>query len=82
MLDFYHYHWDGRRHPERRYIYLSSFRELGNKNGIPVMRCVGGNVPINQLRQTIYTSLAYGIQDFIFGRLGCLASTKRMINLS
>ena len=66
MLDFYHYHWDGRRHPERRYIYLSSFRELGNKNGIPVMRCVGGNVPINQLRQTIYTSLAYGIQGFHF----------------
>ena len=30
------------------------------------MRCVGGNVPINQLRQTIYTSLAYGIQGFHF----------------
>ena len=22
LLDFYHYHWDGRRHPVRRYIYL------------------------------------------------------------
>ena len=66
LLDFYHYHWDGRRHPERRYIYLSSFRELGVKNGIPIMRCVGGNVPINQLRQTIYTSLAYGIKGFHF----------------
>ena len=66
LLDFYHYHWDGRRHPERRYIYLATFRELGIKNGIPVMRCVGGNVPVAQLRQTFYTSLAYGIQGFHF----------------
>ena len=66
LLDFYHYHWDGRRYPERRYIYLATFRELGIKNGIPVMRCVGGNVPIAQLRQTFYTSLAYGIQGFHF----------------
>jgi len=66
LLDFYHYHWSRRRHPERRFIYLASFRELGQKNGIPVMRCVGSNVPVGQLRQTIYTSLAYGIQGFHF----------------
>lgn len=66
LLDFYHYHWDGRRHPERRYIYLRSFNELGRERGIPVMRCVGGNYPIGQLRQTFYTSLAYGIQAFHF----------------
>ena len=66
LLDFYHYHWDGRRYPERRYIYLATFRELGVKNGIPIMRCVGGNVPVAQLRQTFYTSLAYGIQGFHF----------------
>jgi hypothetical protein len=66
LLDFYHYHWDGRRYPERRYIYLATFRELGIKNGIPVMRCVGGNSPLPQLRQTFYTSLAYGIKGFHF----------------
>ena len=64
LLDFYHYHWA--RYPERRYIYLAAFRELGVKNGIPVMRCVGGNSPLPQLRQTFYTSLAYGIQGFHF----------------
>jgi len=64
LLDFYHYHWA--RYPERRYIYLATFRELGVKNGIPVMRCVGGNSPLPQLRQTFYTSLAYGIQGFHF----------------
>ena len=64
LLDFYHYHWA--RYPERRYIYLATFRELGIKNGIPVMRCVGGNSPLPQLRQTFYTSLAYGIQGFHF----------------
>jgi len=66
LLDFYHYHWDTRRHPERRYIYLASFRELGLKHGIPVMRCVSATVPAPQLRQTIYTSLAYGEQGFHF----------------
>lgn len=66
LLDFYHYHWDGRRYPERRYIYLRSFTELGRERGIPVMRCVGGNYPVGQLRQTFYTSLAYGIQAFHF----------------
>lgn len=66
LLDFYHYHWDPRRHPERRYIYLASFRELGLKHGIPVMRCVSASVPAPQLRQTIYTSLAYGVQGFHF----------------
>jgi len=66
LLDFYHYHWDRRRYPERRYIYLASFRELGRQNGIPVMRCVGASVPVAQLRQTIYTSLAYGIKGFHF----------------
>lgn len=66
ILDFYHYHWDGRRHPERRYIYLRSFCELGQQKGIPVMRCVGAGVPIGQLRQTMFTSLAYGVQAFHF----------------
>ena len=66
LLDYYHYHWDGRRHPERRFIYLAMFRELGQQHGIPVMRCVSASVSPAQLRQTIYTSLAYGVQGFHF----------------
>lgn len=66
LLDYYHYHWDGRRHPERRYIYLRSICELARKNGIPAMRCVGGGVSLPQLRHTMYTSLAYGVQAFHF----------------
>ena len=66
LLDFYHYHWDGRRHPERRFIYLRSLCELAQQKGIPVMRCTGANVPLPQLRHTFYTSLAYGVQAFHF----------------
>ena len=66
LLDYYHYHWDGRRYPDRRYIYLRSICELAQKNGIPAMRCVGAGVSLPQLRHTIYTSLAYGVQAFHF----------------
>ncbi len=66
ILDFYHYHWNGRRHPERRFIYLRSICELAQQNGIPAMRCVGSDVPLPQLRHTMYTSLAYGVQAFHF----------------
>ena len=66
LLDYYHYHWDGRRYPDRRYIYLRSICELAQQNGIPAMRCVGAGVSLPQLRHTIYTSLAYGVQAFHF----------------
>jgi len=66
ILDYYHYHWDGSRYPDRRYIYLRSICELARKNGIPAMRCVGAGVSLPQIRHTIYTSLAYGVQAFHF----------------
>jgi len=66
MLDYYHYHWNHRRHPERNTIYQAMFRDLGLKNGIPVMRCVAADVSAGQIRQTIYTGLAYGQQGFHF----------------
>ena len=66
ILDYYHYHWDGRRYPDRRYIYLRSICELARKNGIPAMRCVGAGVSLPQIRHTMYTSLAYGVQAFHF----------------
>jgi len=66
ILDYYHYHWDGRRYPDRRYIYLRSVCELARKNGIPAMRCVGAGVSLPQIRHTMYTSLAYGVQAFHF----------------
>jgi len=66
LLDYYHYHWNPRRHPERNTLYQHMFRELGQKNGIPVMRCVAADVAAGPLRQTMYTGLAYGQQAFHF----------------
>ena len=66
LLDFYHYHAMPRRHPERYYLYLLMFRGLGQENGIPVMRCTSSSSSPAQLRQTIYTSLAYGVKGFHF----------------
>jgi len=66
VLNFYHYHWDARRRPEFYFIFLAQFRDLGLKNGIPVMQCTASNNTPAQVRQTIYTSLAYGLQGFQF----------------
>ncbi|MCH2025098.1 MAG: hypothetical protein MK172_05100 [Verrucomicrobiales bacterium] len=66
LLDFYHYHAMPRRHPERYYLYLLMFRDLGHKNGIPVMRCTSSSSPPTVLRHTIYSSLAYGVRGFHF----------------
>ena len=66
LLDFYHYHAMPRRHPERYYLYLLMFRGLGQEHGIPVMRCTSSSSPPAVLRQTIYTSLAYGVKGFHF----------------
>lgn len=66
LLDFYHYHAMPRRHAERYYLYLLMFRGLGQEHGIPVMRCTSSSSPPAVLRQTIYTSLAYGVKGFHF----------------
>lgn len=66
LLDFYHYHAMPRRHPERYFLYLLMFRDLGHKNGIPVMRCTSSSSAPNVLRHTIYSSLAYGVKGFHF----------------
>jgi len=66
LLNFYHYHWDSRRYPDRYFIFLTMFRELGLKHGIPVMQCVASNDGAPRVRQTIFTSLAYGVQGFQF----------------
>ncbi|MEE3054465.1 MAG: hypothetical protein VYB34_12080 [Planctomycetota bacterium] len=66
ILDFYHYHWDGKRKPDRYHLYLHMFRDVAKKHGIPVMRCVGTGVSPPQLLQTMYVSLAYGVQAFHF----------------
>lgn len=55
-----------RRHAERYYLYLLMFRGLGQEHGIPVMRCTSSSSPPAVLRQTIYTSLAYGVKGFHF----------------
>ena len=66
ILDFYHYHWDGKRKPDRYHLYLHMFRDVAKKHGIPLMRCVGTGVSQAQLLQTMYVSLAYGAQAFHF----------------
>ena len=66
VLDYYHYHWWQGNHPERYYLYLRMFRDLSVKHGIPQMRCLGSNNPPEKIRQSMYVSLAYGVQAFHF----------------
>ena len=42
------------------------FRDLSVKHDIPQMRCLGSNNPPEKIRQSMYVSLAYGVQAFHF----------------
>lgn len=66
VLDYYHYHWYHKNHPERYFLYLKMFRDLSVKHGIPQMRCLGSNNPPEKIRQSMYVALAYGVQAFHF----------------
>lgn len=66
VLDYYHYHWYPKNHPERYFHYLKMFRDLSVKHDIPQMRCIGSNNPPEKLRQSMYVPLAYGVQAFHF----------------
>ncbi len=66
VLDYYHYHWWHKNHPERYFLYLRMFRDLSVANEIPQMRCLGSNNPPEKIRQSMYCSLAYGVQAFHF----------------
>ena len=66
ILDYYHYHWFHKNHPERYFLYLRMFRDLSVQHGIPQMRCLGSNNPQEKIRQSMYVALAYGVQAFHF----------------
>lgn len=80
VLDYYHYHWYSKNHPERYYLYLRMFRDLSNKYDIPQMRCLGSNNPPALIRQSMYVGLAYGVQAFHFWPpwfVGCRMDKER-----
>jgi len=66
VLDYYHYHWSSKNHPERYYLYLRMFRDLSIKHDIPQMRCLGSSPTPPMIRQSMYVSFAYGIQAIHF----------------
>jgi hypothetical protein len=65
-IEFYHYHWAPKRHPERFYLYLEQYRTAAIKMGhVPLVRYVhvhGDDV--RKMRQTVMSSLAYGVRGF------------------
>jgi sialate O-acetylesterase len=66
VLDYYHYHWWPKNHPERYFLYLKMFRDLSVKHDIPQMRCLASNNPPEKIRQSMYCALAYGVEAFHF----------------
>ncbi len=80
VLDYYHYHWHSRNHPERYYLYLRMFRDLSNKYDIPQMRVLASSPSPAMIRQSMYVSVAYGIQALHFWPphfVGCVMDQDR-----
>ena len=71
-LEYYHYHWDGDRKPHHYFHFLNVFRQVSLDNAnIPICRIVESRwEDPRKTRQTIYTSLAYGVRGFKTGGSG------------
>jgi len=68
-MEYYHYHWDGNRSPQLHFTVLEQFRRASVANGdVPVCRIVETRPEdMRKTRQTVYTSLAYGVRGYRMG---------------
>ncbi len=67
LLEYYDYHWDGRRKLGHLQTYhLAIYRQMSiNAGGIPIVRyCHPHSDPPTKMRQTVTMSLAYGVRGF------------------
>jgi hypothetical protein len=76
-MEYYHYHWDGNRSPGAHFAILEQYRAASAANGYaPVCRIVEVRPEdMRKTRQTVYTSLAYGVRGYRMG--GALFDTKK-----
>ena len=78
-MEYYHYHWDGNRGPHMHFALLEQYRRASAVNGnVPICRIVETRPEdMRKTRQTIYTSLAYGVRGFRTGGRGIFDTNKR-----
>jgi len=69
VMEYYHYRWDGNRKPHMHYAILEQYRQASQANGFaPVCRIVETRPEdMRKTRQTVYSSLAYGVRGFRMG---------------
>jgi len=78
-MEYYHYHWDGNRHPHMHFAILQQFRAASREsNHVPLCRVVETRPEdMRKTRQTIFTSLAYGFRGFRWGGSGLFDANNR-----
>ncbi|MCE9551755.1 MAG: hypothetical protein K8T91_00025 [Planctomycetes bacterium] len=78
LLEYYHYHWDGKRQPHMHFANLETLRQSAAKaGGIPICRIVETRAEDKRkTRQTVYTSLAYGVRGYRGGGRGLFDRAK------
>jgi len=76
-MEYYHYHWDANRSPQSHFAILEQYRAASVANGdVPVCRIVETRPEdMRKTRQTVYTSLAYGLRGYRMG--GAIFDTKK-----
>ena len=79
LMEFYHYHWDGRRHPHMHFPVLEAYRQASLKNGnVPICLIAETRAEdVRKTRETIYTALAYGVRGFRTGGSGLFDTKNR-----
>jgi hypothetical protein len=76
-MEYYHYHWDANRRPGSHFAILEQYRAASVANGdVPICRIVEVRPEdMRKTRQTVYTSLAYGLRGYRMG--GAIFDTKK-----
>ena len=79
LIEYYHYHWDGKRQPHMHFANLETLRQSSAKaGGIPICRIVETRAEDKRkTRQPVYTSLAYGVRGYRGGGRGLFNREKR-----
>ncbi|MCE9546365.1 MAG: hypothetical protein K8T25_12705 [Planctomycetia bacterium] len=79
VMEYYHYHWDGNRQPHLHFAILEQYRQASAKaGGVPICRIVETRAEDpRKTRQTVYTSLAYGVRGFRTGGSGLFDTKNR-----
>jgi hypothetical protein len=78
VMEYYQYHWDANRGPAAYFFFLEQYRQASAKaGGVPICQIAETRADdVRKTRQTVYTSLAYGVRGIRTGGRGLFDAAR------